>query len=562
MTLESCASFCSGYTYFGTEYANECYCGNSIVGSNTVTTTTSCSTTCAGNTTEYCGGGNLLTVYVLNGTVASSSSTSSTSSTTSGSSTSGTGTSTSTSATSTASAVSCPASNSTTYTAPNGDQFVIECGIDHVGGDLGVNTTNTFQDCINACSTISGCVDVSLSGVACYLKSTLTSGSANANIYGARLVTGSSPSTVGGVISTTSSSSSSSTGTTSSTTSSTTGSTSSSSTTDISSTSSTGSSSSSSTVSSSDTTTTSSSSSSTSGSSSSSTVSPSSSSTSSSSVSSASSSSSSSTASSMGSTTTSSTSSTSSPSSSSTTTSSSSSASTTTTSSSSTSSSASPSATLPVGIASQGCYVDTNSRVLPNLAYANSSNTPSFCASTCRSKGFKYAGTEYGNECYCGNDLEASTAQSTDCNMACAGDSTQKCGAGYRLSVTVDNNWVQTFFAVQNYNTWNLMACYVDSVSSRILSHSVSTPGGSSNATINNCLDACAAKGYTYCGAEYYSECFGSTTTPNASAVATSSTGSTDPLKAGCTYACTGNATESCGGSNRIIVYTNNGTST
>ena len=78
--------------------------------------------------------------------------------------------------------------------------------------------------------------------------------------------------------------------------------------------------------------------------------------------------------------------------------------------------------------------------------------------------------------------------------------------------------------------------------------------------SIPNCLAACGAKGYAYCGAEYYNQCYGSNTAPNATKIATSSSGSTDPLKAGCNYACTGNATEACGGSNRIIVYVNNGT--
>ncbi|KAK8066380.1 hypothetical protein PG997_013127 [Apiospora hydei] len=30
MTLESCANFCDGFTYFGTEYSRECYCGNNF----------------------------------------------------------------------------------------------------------------------------------------------------------------------------------------------------------------------------------------------------------------------------------------------------------------------------------------------------------------------------------------------------------------------------------------------------------------------------------------------------------------------------------------------------
>ena len=141
--------------------------------------------------------------------------------------------------------------------------------------------------------------------------------------------------------------------------------------------------------------------------------------------------------------------------------------------------------------------------------------------------------------------------------MACKGDPTQKCGAGNRLNVVVDNTWQQTFFARQSYDSWNLMACYTDSVSSRTLPETISLDafGGASNATIAHCLDACAARGYEYCGAEYYAECYGSSASPTGGIAP-----GADPLSAGCNFPCKGNMTEACGGSNRILVYVNNGT--
>ncbi len=33
MALESYAAFCSQYQYFGVEYARECFCGDSVLGS-------------------------------------------------------------------------------------------------------------------------------------------------------------------------------------------------------------------------------------------------------------------------------------------------------------------------------------------------------------------------------------------------------------------------------------------------------------------------------------------------------------------------------------------------
>lgn len=50
------------------------------------------------------------------------------------------------------------------------------------------------------------------------------------------------------------------------------------------------------------------------------------------------------------------------------------------------------------------CYTDkTTSRVLTGSTYFDDSLTNEKCATACA--GFKYFGTEYGRECYCGNTL-------------------------------------------------------------------------------------------------------------------------------------------------------------
>lgn len=66
MTLESCAAFCDGYTYFGAEYGRECYCGNVINnGSVLADDTSDCDFLCAGDDSEYCGGSSRLNLYKL-----------------------------------------------------------------------------------------------------------------------------------------------------------------------------------------------------------------------------------------------------------------------------------------------------------------------------------------------------------------------------------------------------------------------------------------------------------------------------------------------------------------
>ncbi|KAI7332509.1 hypothetical protein KC315_g4633 [Hortaea werneckii] len=86
----------------------------------------------------------------------------------------------------------CPANNGFIYTAENGQEFVIECFIDHPGGNLDMvemtGAGNTwFAQCIETCATYPGCLDVSLSGAACYLKSTLNPPTSADGIRGARL---------------------------------------------------------------------------------------------------------------------------------------------------------------------------------------------------------------------------------------------------------------------------------------------------------------------------------------------------------------------------------------
>lgn len=89
-----------------------------------------------------------------------------------------------------AATVSCPNSNSTTYTSSNGISFVIECGLDRPG-DINMVYTNTFSACIDACAKYTGCVDVSYvsnGGGACYMKNSVASPGYSPGIWGARQV--------------------------------------------------------------------------------------------------------------------------------------------------------------------------------------------------------------------------------------------------------------------------------------------------------------------------------------------------------------------------------------
>ncbi|WVF71809.1 hypothetical protein IAT40_006617 [Kwoniella sp. CBS 6097] len=66
MTLEKCTSFCSskGFAFAGLEYATECYCGNSLANSATLSAfSTQCNMPCCGASGQICGGPNAITLY-------------------------------------------------------------------------------------------------------------------------------------------------------------------------------------------------------------------------------------------------------------------------------------------------------------------------------------------------------------------------------------------------------------------------------------------------------------------------------------------------------------------
>lgn len=64
MTVESCASFCSKFKYFGLEYGKECYCGDAH--SAQPAPDSDCSFSCSGNDAQKCGAGNRLDLYTNN----------------------------------------------------------------------------------------------------------------------------------------------------------------------------------------------------------------------------------------------------------------------------------------------------------------------------------------------------------------------------------------------------------------------------------------------------------------------------------------------------------------
>ncbi|XP_076075726.1 uncharacterized protein LOC143046449 [Mytilus galloprovincialis] len=58
------------------------------------------------------------------------------------------------------------------------------------------------------------------------------------------------------------------------------------------------------------------------------------------------------------------------------------------------------------------------------------------CKQFCVKKGFKFAGVEYGYECFCGNDLRKDRKRKeSDCKTPCSGKKRQTCGGPWRISI-------------------------------------------------------------------------------------------------------------------------------
>jgi hypothetical protein len=84
-----------------------------------------------------------------------------------------------------------------------------------------------------------------------------------------------------------------------------------------------------------------------------------------------------------------------------------------------------------------GCFSDGRERTLdgeirPNLGKI----TNTACVTYCKSKGWALAGTEYGGQCYCGNELKGATKKDDSaCDMPCEGNGSETCGGDWSLSV-------------------------------------------------------------------------------------------------------------------------------
>ncbi|XP_071132761.1 sialate:O-sulfotransferase 2-like [Mytilus edulis] len=87
-----------------------------------------------------------------------------------------------------------------------------------------------------------------------------------------------------------------------------------------------------------------------------------------------------------------------------------------------------------------GCFVDDRNRLFDTKKPNSNNMTLKRCREQCR--GFIYAGLQATRECFCGNQLNVNRyppKQESECNRACPGESTRKCGGHWRMSIYTVN---------------------------------------------------------------------------------------------------------------------------
>lgn len=171
---------------------------------------------------------------------------------------------------------------------------------------------------------------------------------------------------------------------------------------------------------------------------------------------------------------------------------------------------------------------------------SSSNNSYAYCSSFC--SGYPYFGVEYGNECYCSWVLPITfeTRPDSDCNMACAGTSTQSCGGPNRVTVFKSDASI-AIPANPTIPNYGYKGCYTDDAYNRILVSSVLRDDGM---TVERCASTCS--GSHYFGTQYGNECY----------CGDKLNGDTKMVDQGeCSAQCKGNDREFCGASSRLSLY-------
>ncbi|KAJ6589389.1 glyoxal oxidase N-terminus-domain-containing protein [Mycena capillaripes] len=212
-----------------------------------------------------------------------------------------------------------------------------------------------------------------------------------------------------------------------------------------------------------------------------------------------------------------------------------------------------------------GCYsdnVDGQGRTLVNQVNVEGPFSLETCTLACFNSGMPFSGAEFADECYCGPAIVNGGAAEpiSDCNMVCAGNSSEFCGGPNRLTVY---NYTGTdlppppvgggggggapggvtAIATDLPSPWTYVGCFVDGAHGRALTTQMDD---NVNLTMEACVASCDAQNFTIAGGEFSVQCFCGDVLIDGAAITSDSD---------CNMPCGGNATQACGAGNRLSVY-------
>ncbi|XP_062568005.1 uncharacterized protein LOC134230252 [Saccostrea cucullata] len=124
-----------------------------------------------------------------------------------------------------------------------------------------------------------------------------------------------------------------------------------------------------------------------------------------------------------------------------------------------------------------GCFEDNSGRLLkgPEIKTQESMSN-ALCIRECYSLGYPYSGTEYGQECFCGNGEHLSPdfkRNDAEClSMVCFGNKNEFCGGFWRIAVYSTDSTFLCEIQGNQISRNNLYHCYC------MLNHNVTTLDG------------------------------------------------------------------------------------
>ncbi|KAI0754011.1 hypothetical protein C8Q80DRAFT_1093669 [Daedaleopsis nitida] len=202
---------------------------------------------------------------------------------------------------------------------------------------------------------------------------------------------------------------------------------------------------------------------------------------------------------------------------------------------------------LPDGWSELGCIAEgTSGRALTGASTKAADMTRASCASFCSSKGFKLAAVEFGDECYCDNQVRNGASTNTvtwnQCTSHCAGNENEICGGPQRLTLLTTANPGAAQPSLLPLG-WSSAGCVSDASARALTGYSFANDA----MTVYSCLATCASKGFSMGGLEFGRECYCGNSIQNkqGSPLATSQ----------CNMICAGDKTQTCGGNWALAVF-------